>query len=91
MIMSRHPNSGQNQNIRIANESFEKVAKFKYWGTTLTNQSRLNSGNAYYYSVQIFCLPFSYKKQKINMYKTVILPVVLYGCETCSLTLREGH
>jgi hypothetical protein len=28
MIMSRHPNSGQNQNIRIANESFENVAKF---------------------------------------------------------------
>jgi hypothetical protein len=60
MIMSRHPNSGQNQNIRIANGSFEKVAKFKYWGTTLTNQndihdeikSRLNSGNACYYSVQ---------------------------------------
>jgi hypothetical protein len=34
MIMSRHPNSGQNQNIRRANESFEKVAKFKYLGTT---------------------------------------------------------
>jgi hypothetical protein len=29
MIMSRHLNSGQNQNIRTANESFEKVAKFK--------------------------------------------------------------
>jgi hypothetical protein len=29
MIMSCHPNSGQNQNIRIANESFENVAKFK--------------------------------------------------------------
>jgi hypothetical protein len=25
------------------------------------------------------------------MYKTVILPVVLYGCETRSLTLREEH
>jgi hypothetical protein len=60
MIMSRHPNSGQNQNIRIANESFESVATFKYLGTTLTNQNdihdeikrRLNSGNACYYSVQ---------------------------------------
>jgi hypothetical protein len=38
MIMSC-PNSGQNQNIRIANELFEKVAKFKYLGTVLTNQN----------------------------------------------------
>jgi hypothetical protein len=37
MIMSRHPNSGQNQNTRIANESFENRTKFKYMGTTLTN------------------------------------------------------
>jgi hypothetical protein len=67
IIMSRHPYSGQNQNIRTANESFENVAKFKYLGTTLTNQSnihdeiksRLNSGNVCYYSVQnllSFCL-----------------------------------
>jgi hypothetical protein len=60
MIMSHHPNSEQNQNIKIANESFENVTKFKYFGMMLTNQndihdeikSRLNSGNACYYSVQ---------------------------------------
>jgi hypothetical protein len=60
MIMSSHTNSVQNRNIRRANESFENVAKFKYLGTTITNQNdihdeiknRLNSGNACYYSVQ---------------------------------------
>jgi sorting nexin-29 len=60
MLMSRHLNSGQNQNIRTANELFESVAKFEYLGTTLTNRndihgeikSRLNPGNACYYSVQ---------------------------------------
>ena len=31
------------------------------------------------------------KKLKVNAYKTIILPVVLYGCETWSLTLREEH
>jgi hypothetical protein len=28
---------------------------------------------------------------KVNIYKTIILLVVLYGCETWSLTLREEH
>jgi hypothetical protein len=42
---------------------------------------------------KIFCLRVSYqkKKLKIKIYKTVIFPVVLYGCETWSLTLREEH
>jgi hypothetical protein len=60
MIMSHHLNSGQNQYIRIANESFENVGKFKHLWMTLKNRndnhdeikSRLNSGNACYYSVK---------------------------------------
>jgi hypothetical protein len=100
MIISRHPNSGQNQNIRIANESYENVTKFKYLGTTLTNQNdihdeinrRLNSGNACHYSVQnLLSSRLISKNLKIKIYKTAILPVVLYGCETWSLTLREEH
>jgi hypothetical protein len=31
------------------------------------------------------------KNLKIKIYKMIILPVVLYGCETWSLTLREEH
>jgi hypothetical protein len=42
IIMSCHLNSGQNQNIRTANESFENVAKFKYSGMTLTNQNDIH-------------------------------------------------
>jgi hypothetical protein len=45
-----------------------------------------------YQNIFKFCLLVSYeKKLKIKIYKTVILSVVLYGCETWSLTLREGH
>jgi hypothetical protein len=100
MIMSYHQNSGQNQNIRTANESFETVAKLKYFGLILANQndihdeikSRLNSRNACCYSVQNLsssCLIS--KNLKIKIYRTVILPFVLYGCKTWSLTLREEH
>jgi hypothetical protein len=69
-------------------------------GTTLTNQndvhdeikSRLISGNACYYSVQnLFSSRLISRNLKIKIYKTVILPVVLYGCETWCLTLREEH
>jgi hypothetical protein len=66
MFMSRHQTAGQSNDIRVANKSFEKVAKFKHLGATLTDQnciheeirSRLNSGNACYHAVQnLFVFP----------------------------------
>jgi len=32
-----------------------------------------------------------YKNLKIKIYKTIVSPAVLYGCETWSLTLRKEH
>ena len=48
------------------------------------------SGNACYHSVQnVLSSRLLSKNLKIKIYRTIILPVVLYGCETWSLTLRE--
>jgi len=67
-------------------------------GTALTNgnsiqeeiKNRLKSGYACYHSVQnILSFSLLSKNLKIKIYRTIILPVVLYGCETWSLTLRE--
>ncbi|PSN34614.1 hypothetical protein C0J52_20554 [Blattella germanica] len=51
---------------------------------------RLNSGNACYYALQrLLSSQLLSKNIKLKIYKTVILPVILYGCETWTLTLRE--
>jgi hypothetical protein len=95
MLLSRHHNAGQSQDIKIANRSVENVAQFKYLGMRVTNQNLIqeeikkifNLGNAYYYSVQNFC-PLNYflKTLKITIYTAV-----LYGCETWYLTLTKEH
>jgi hypothetical protein len=51
---------------------------------------RLNTGNGCYHSVQnLLSLCLLSKNIKIKIYKVIIFTVVLYGCETWSLTLRE--
>jgi hypothetical protein len=100
MLLSHHQNAGQDWDIKIANRSFENVSQLKYLGTTVTNQNliqegikrRLNSGNACYHSVQnLLSSRLLSKNLKMRIYKTIILPLVLYGCETWSQTLREEH
>jgi hypothetical protein len=52
--------------------------------------SKLKSGNACHHSVQNFLSSLLLSKNiKIKVYRTIILPVVLFGCETWSITLRE--
>jgi hypothetical protein len=82
----------------IPDRCFENVAQFRYLGMAMRNQNliqeeikrRLNLGNACYHSVQKLlssCLLTI--NIKIRTFKIVILSMVLYGCETWSLTLRK--
>jgi hypothetical protein len=100
MLMSRSQKVGQKHSIKIVNGSFEDVAKLKYLGETLTDESymheeiksRLNSGNACCHSVQsLLSSRLLSRSIKIRIFKTISLQVVLYGCETWFQTLREEH
>ena len=100
MVMSRDQNAGRNHSVIINNSTFERMEEFKYLGTTLTHQnfipeeikSRLRLGNACYHSVQnLLSSRLLSRNLKIKVYRTIILPVVLYECETWSLTLREAR
>jgi len=74
------------------------VKPFECFGTTLKNQnsaqeeikSRLKSSNACSHSVQnLLSSSLLSKNIKLMIYGNIILPVVLYGCETWLLTMRE--
>jgi hypothetical protein len=89
--MSRHENEEQNHNIKVAIKSSVTVAKQRYFGTTVTNQklhsrrnySRLNSGNnCYNFNSESSDFPSSIENPND-------LPVVAYGYETRSSTLRK--
>ena len=100
MLMSRDQNGRRSHRMKNDNSSFERMEEFRYLGTDLKNQnciqeeikSTLKSDNACCHLVQnILCSGLIYRNIKIKIYRTVILSVVLYGCETWSLTLREVH
>jgi hypothetical protein len=98
METSRHQNARQIHDIKMANISFENVAKMEHFGTTLTNQNYiheeieiiLNSENAAHNSLQNILLSrLLYKTVKPD--KIIIFPVVLCGCVTSFLILREDR
>jgi hypothetical protein len=95
--MSKDQNTGQSHSIETDNSSFERVEDLKYLETTGKNRnpiqeyikSRLKSGNACYHSVQnLLSSSLLFKSLKIKIYRTTIM-LVLYGCKTWSLVLRE--
>jgi hypothetical protein len=91
MLLSGHQNAGQNHYIKRNNRSFENVSHFKHFEMAVINQililekikRRLNSGNAFYHSVQnLSSSRLLSKNANIKTYRNIIFPVVRYGCET---------
>jgi len=95
--MNRRLRAGQNLGKR--NTAFEREEPFIHiWEQQNENsiqeeiKNRLQSGNACCHSVQnLLSSSLVSKILKIKIYRTIILPVVLCGCETWSLTSREKH
>ena len=96
MVMSPDWNVGQKHNMKIDNKSFERVEQLKDLGTFLMKQnsiqeeikSMFKSGNAYCHLVQNLLSSILLSKNiKIKTYRTIIV-ALLYGCESCSLTVR---
>jgi hypothetical protein len=98
MLVSHNQKIGKKQSIKTASRCFEDMKRFKYLGTKLKDQncmheeltSRLNSGNACYHSVQsVLSSNLRLRTQSLKYTKTIIMPVVLHGCEIWCLTLME--
>jgi hypothetical protein len=86
--------------VRINNRDTETVNQFKYLGSIITNNNditleishRINRGNKCYYGLRnIFKSRLLKKDTKFKIYKTLIRPVVLYGCESWTLTKKRGR
>jgi hypothetical protein len=86
----------KNRDVKEANRYFENVAPLKCLEMTVTNQiliqeeikRSLNSGNNYYSVQNLLSACLLPKNARIRTYKTIVLPVVLYGCEIWALNVK---
>jgi len=97
MIIFRDQNAGRSHIIKIDNSSLERVEEFKYFGTILTNQNCIQEEFTVFrvclisFGTESFVSQFAIQKLNIQIYRTIILPRALCGCETLSLILREDR
>jgi hypothetical protein len=66
------------------------ILRLHYWFVSLCSEHKENSGNSCYHSVQnLLSFHLLSENIKIRIYKITMLLVVLYVCETWSVTLKE--
>jgi hypothetical protein len=86
--------------LRTGNKEFEGVTEFKYSGNIIENKNRddrcikerIQAGNkAYYANLQMLKRKRISRRSKLQIYKTLVRPIVTYGAETWTLTLTEEN
>jgi len=82
---------GQLKAINIENKEIEQVKSFKYLGSTVNTDSKIEEeikerialGNkAFFANKKIFQMKLISKNAKLKLYFSVIRPVVTYACKT---------
>lgn len=94
-IVSDKDKNNRTDMITLDNKNYKVVEKFKYLGTQINVENsfldeikiRITNANKCYFSLgNIFKAKNVSRSSKIRLYKTVILPIVLYGSETWATT-----
>ena len=98
LTLERKQESRVGQNITMDTYNFEVVQAFKYLGSILnfTNdieeeiKTRIAQGNRSFYALKhLFKSSILSRATKLGLYKTIVRPIVMYGCETWSLTTKQ--
>ena len=96
--MSLDQNAGQSHNIKTDNSSFGRVQQCKCLATAITDRTSVQEEIKertevrrclVSFGAEWFVFQCAIQTVTIKTHRNVTLPVVLYGCETWSLTLRE--
>ena len=98
MVTSTYEHRRNARDLRIGNKTFEAVQSFQYLGNIIGNTNNNNKcikegimmGNkAYYANRQLINSSLISRSSKLQIYRTLVHPVVTYGSESWTLTLEE--
>jgi hypothetical protein len=96
----RHQKTGGNHSLKIGNKTFEGVNNFVYLGNIIDNENRINkcvkeriqAGNkANFANNELFRNKLISRSTKMQIYRTILRPVVTYGSETWTLPTTEEN
>jgi hypothetical protein len=101
MINSRNKVRFRNvRNLNVGSYKFEGLAKFKYLGSLVTENSKNSSeikiriaagDRCHFYLIKLLKSRAAARNTKVRMYRTIIRPVVTYGSETWCLTANDDR